>query len=96
MSAAFASTIGVMAAGLSMSSFVPQILKILHEQDAEGVSTGMYLATVAGFIAWIVYGLMIRSWPLAGSNLINLALAGTVLLLKQRGKARRPDQGRDR
>jgi len=78
------SAIGVVAAGLSMSSFVPQVLKLLRERDAEGVSTRMYLVTVAGFAAWIAYGLLIRSWPVAGSNVINLALAATILLLKRR------------
>jgi len=80
----WATAVGVAAAGLSMSSFVPQIVKILRERDASSVSTNMYLATVTGFICWIAYGLMIGSWPVAGSNLINLALSGTILALKRR------------
>lgn len=79
-----ATFVGVAAAGLSMSSFAPQIIKILRDRDAAAVSTRMYLATVAGFVAWIAYGLMIRSWPVAASNLVNLALSGWVLILKWR------------
>jgi MtN3 and saliva related transmembrane protein len=79
-----ATAVGVAAAACSMSSFVPQILKILRERDASAVSTRMYLVTVTGFAAWIVYGLMIGSWPVAGSNIVNCALAATVLVLKLR------------
>jgi MtN3 and saliva related transmembrane protein len=83
-----ASAVGIVAAGLSMASFVPQIAKIVRERDASSVSLRMYLVTVTGFTAWIVYGMMIRSWPLAGSNLINLGLSGTILVLKQRFASR--------
>ena len=79
-----ASLVGGAAAALSMSSFVPQIVKIVRERDATSVSTRMYLVTVTGFAVWIAYGLMIKSWPVAGSNMINVALAGTILGLKQR------------
>jgi MtN3 and saliva related transmembrane protein len=84
-----ASVVGVAAAALSMSSFVPQIVKIVRERDAASVSTRMYLVTVTGFAAWIAYGLMIKSWPVVVSNLINLVLAGTILGLKRRFGGRR-------
>jgi MtN3 and saliva related transmembrane protein len=76
--------VGVGAALCSMTSFVPQIIKIVRERDAEGVSLRMYLVTVAGFCLWIGYGALIHSWPVAVSNLVNLALAGTILALKWR------------
>ncbi|HEX4181548.1 MAG TPA: SemiSWEET transporter [Caulobacteraceae bacterium] len=85
-----ANGIGVAAACLSMSSFVPQIAKIIKERDAGAVSTRMYLVTVSGFTVWIAYGVMIHSWPVAGSNLVNLGLSGTILALKWRfGEGRR-------
>jgi MtN3 and saliva related transmembrane protein len=79
-----ANAVGVVAAGLSMASFLPQIVKIVRERDASSVSLRMYLVTVTGFTAWIAYGVMIGSWPVAGSNLINLGLSGTILALKWR------------
>ena len=83
MSDLWATVVGVAAAGLSMASFVPQIVKIVRERDASSVSTHMYLVTVTGFVAWIAYGLMIKSWPVAGSNAVNLCLSGAILALKQ-------------
>ena len=76
--------VGVGAALCSMTSFVPQILKIIRERDAEAVSLRMYLVTVTGFCLWVGYGLLIKSWPVAVSNGVNLGLAGTILGLKWR------------
>ncbi len=67
-----------------MSSFAPQIAKILREHDASSVSLRMYAVTVSGFLLWTAYGLMIRSWPVALSNLVCLTLSATILALKLR------------
>ncbi len=67
-----------------MTSFAPQIAKIWRDRDASEVSLAMYLVTVAGFCLWIGYGVLIRSWPVAVSNTICLAMSATVLALKWR------------
>jgi MtN3 and saliva related transmembrane protein len=76
--------VGVGAALCSMSSFVPQILKIMRERDASSVSLRMYAVTVTGFGLWIAYGLMSASWPVVGSNAVCLVLSGAILVLKWR------------
>lgn len=82
--------VGVGAALCSMTSFVPQIIKIVRERDASSVSLRMYAVTVTGFCLWITYGAMIGSWPVAGSNSVCLALSATILALKWR-YARHPE-----
>jgi MtN3 and saliva related transmembrane protein len=84
MSTIWASAIGTAAALCSMTSFVPQIVKIVRDNDASGVSLRMYLVTVTGFALWITYGLMIVSWPVTASNAICLLLSGAILILKWR------------
>jgi MtN3 and saliva related transmembrane protein len=79
-----ADVVGTAAGLCSMASFPPQILKIVREHDANSVSLRMYLITVAGFSLWIAYGVLLNSWPVWGSNAINLALAGAILILKLR------------
>lgn len=76
--------VGVAAAACSMASFIPQALKIIRERDASSVSLRMYVVTVAGFALWTGYGVLLHSWPLVGSNLVCLALAGFILALKLR------------
>jgi MtN3 and saliva related transmembrane protein len=81
---ALADVVGTGAALCSMSSFVPQILKIRRERDASSVSLRMYAVTVTGFSLWIGYGLLIGSWPVTGANAVCLALSATILVLKRR------------
>src|SRR5205085_1169492 len=60
-------TVGTAAALCSMASFVPQIIKIWRERDAQSVSLRMYAVTVTGFSLWIAYGVLSGSWPVAVS-----------------------------
>ena len=84
MATMWVNVVGVVAAVCSMTSFVPQIVKMVRERDASSVSLRMYVVTVTGFCFWIAYGLMIGSWPVAVSNAISLALSGAILLMKWR------------
>ena len=84
MSSWVADAVGTGAGLCSMSSFVPQIVKLLHERDASSISLRMYLVTVTGFVLWTTYGLLLGSWPVWVSNTVNLLLAGTILALKWR------------
>jgi MtN3 and saliva related transmembrane protein len=76
--------LGVAAAVCSMSSFVPQVVKIWREKHAGSVSLRMYVVTVTGFTLWTVYGVLLESWPLVGSNAVCLVLAAAILALKLR------------
>ena len=82
MSPVWVNAIGSAAALCSMASFTPQILKIWRERDASSVSLRMWLLTVAGFVCWTSYGLMLGSWPVAVSNAVCLFLSGVILGLK--------------
>jgi MtN3 and saliva related transmembrane protein len=74
--------IGVAAALCSMTSFIPQVAKIVREREASAVSLRMYIVTVTGFALWTAYGVTLKSWPLIASNAISLALSGVILGLK--------------
>jgi MtN3 and saliva related transmembrane protein len=67
-----------------MASFAPQLIKIWREKDASSVSLRMYLVTVAGFMLWTIYGVMLRKWPIVGSNAVCLTMSAAVLTLKLR------------
>ena len=79
-----ADLVGTGAALCSMTSFVPQIARIVRERDATSVSLRMYAVTVTGFSLWTAYGLMIGSWPVTAANIVCLVLAATILALKWR------------
>jgi MtN3 and saliva related transmembrane protein len=78
------SIVGSVAAVCSMVSFVPQIMQIIKKRDASTVSFRMYVVTVTGFACWITYGVLIKSWPVVGSNTVCLVLSAVILVLKLR------------
>lgn len=76
--------VGYAAAILTTVSFVPQALKSWQTRDLSGVSLAMYSLFTLGVALWLVYGVMLGSWPIIVANAITLALAGVVLTLKLR------------
>ena len=78
----YVNVVGGIAAVLSTVSFVPQATKIIRSRDTSGISTGMYLVTVAGFTLWTAYGAMQTAWPLIASNSICLILSAFILTMK--------------
>ena len=76
--------IGFIAAVLTTVAFVPQILKIWRARSAKDVSLGMYTVFTIGVVLWLVYGILIDSWPIILANCITLLLAGVVLAMKVR------------
>ena len=84
MNAGLIDLIGSVAAVLTTVSFVPQVWHSLKTRDVSGISLGMYSAFTIGVALWLVYGILLLSWPLIIANSITLALAATILGLKLR------------
>ena len=76
--------IGYSAGLLATAAFVPQVAKTFKERSTRDISLGMYVLFCAGVGLWLVYGLLIASWPVIVSNFVTLILAGAVLVLKLR------------
>jgi MtN3 and saliva related transmembrane protein len=76
--------IGYGAAILTTAAFVPQALKSWLSRDLSGVSLSMYSLFTLGVALWLLYGILLHSWPIILANLITLVLASLVLSLKIR------------
>jgi MtN3 and saliva related transmembrane protein len=74
--------LGAFAALCSTASFAPQAVKIVRTRATKDISAAMYLLTVTGFAAWMVYGAVLGQWPLIVSNGICLVLSAFILLMK--------------
>lgn len=74
--------IGLAAGFLTTVSFVPQIMKILKTKSAEDVSRKMFIAIAVGVALWLVYGILLKQWPIIVWNSVSLVLAGAILALK--------------
>lgn len=76
--------IGLLAAVLTASSFVPQVWKIIKTRETEGVSRRTYLMTVAASTLWVAYGFGISSLSVILCNSVLGILAMTIVVLKAR------------
>jgi len=73
---------GFIAALLTTSAFLPQVIKTLREKDAKSLSLPMYLILTSGLLLWLTYGIMIKDWALIIANSITGILAIIILVAK--------------
>lgn len=81
--------IGYFASICSMTSFVPQVWKIVKTGDTAAISLKMYVVTVTGFALWSIFGIMRMEWPIILTNVVCFCLAAFILLMKLLPKRRR-------
>ena len=82
VSARWADIVGSLAAILTTVSFFPQAWHSFKTRDVSGVSLGMYSVFTVGVALWLVYGLLLRAWPIVVANVITLGLALAILGMK--------------
>ncbi|MEQ1555202.1 MAG: SemiSWEET transporter [Gallionella sp.] len=75
-------SIGSVAASLTTLSFVPQVWQVWKTRQAQAISLGMYSLFTLGVALWLVYGILLVSWPIIIANSITVILAGAVLVMK--------------
>ena len=74
--------ISTIAATLTTVSFLPQAVKVLITRQTEALSFWMYLLFTIGVSFWLIYGLLILSYPLIISNIITFILSVIILIIK--------------
>ena len=82
MSIINAEIIGGVAATLTTSAFIPQVWQVWRTRHTGDISLGMYTLFTTGVGLWLVYGILLESWPIIIANSITLLLAGAVLVMK--------------
>ena len=75
-------SIGILAAILTTSAFIPQVYKIYKEKKAQGVSLTMYLIMFVGVLLWLVYGILIGSIAIIVANSVTAILQLFVIIFK--------------
>lgn len=78
----FASIVGLIAATLTTSAFVPQAYKILKLRQTKHLSMTMYIMMFSGQVMWLIYGLFQKDLPIILANVVGASLSGTILGFK--------------
>lgn len=79
--------IGYLASACSVTSFLPQVWKVIKTGDTAAISARMYMLTVFGFALWSVFGILRGEWPIILTNSICFCLSGYILIRKLRANA---------
>ena len=75
-------TIGLLAALLTTTAFLPQVIKTWKTKSADDVSLLMFFLFILGVLLWCIYGLEIHAFPIIIANAITFLLALTIVVLK--------------
>jgi MtN3 and saliva related transmembrane protein len=76
------SVIGLVAAVLTSTSFLPQALKTIRTKDTSSISLSMYILFALGTLMWFIYGIATDNLPVWLANGFTLILASVILFFK--------------
>ena len=78
--------IGLIAAFLTTSAYVPQAYKAWKTKSAGSVSLTMYLIMLLGVTLWLVYGIHLQSLAMILANSATIILTFTIIYFKLKYK----------
>ncbi len=78
--------IGLTAAALTTSAFVPQVYKTWKTKSVNSLSLTMYSIFFIGIMLWLVYGIYLNSLAMIVSNIVTGVLALILIVLKLKYK----------
>ena len=78
----FITILGLVAATLTTSAFIPQLIKIWKSKSAKDVSLQMLITFCIGVSLWLIYGIYLQSLPVILANLLTLIFNLIILWLK--------------
>jgi len=83
------SLVGVAAAVLTTSSFVPQIIKAYRSKTMDDVSRYLMILFATGTVLWMVYGLYKSDWVIVVANATATVFNAVLLYFKLSFKRKR-------
>lgn len=78
----FVNLLGLLAGTLTTIAFFPQVLKTWKSKSAKDISLGMFMCFSTGVFFWLIYGILIQSFPVIAANAVTFVLAFTILVFK--------------
>jgi MtN3 and saliva related transmembrane protein len=80
--------IGICAGALTSISLLPQLIKIIREKKAEGISLGMFIVLLIGIGGWVWYGIEKKDYPIIITNSFSFIINFLILIFSLKYKAK--------
>jgi MtN3 and saliva related transmembrane protein len=74
--------LGLIAASLSTSSFIPQIWRTFKTHDVSGISLPTYIILTIALALWLLYGILRGDVPLTIANAVMVMLSSIIAAMK--------------
>ncbi|MEH2422064.1 SemiSWEET transporter [Nostoc sp. UHCC 0926] len=78
----FLTILGLAAATLTTTAFLPQMFQIWRTKSAEDVSFIMLITFILGVFLWLIYGIYLQALPIIVANSLTLFFNLIILWLK--------------
>ena len=78
--------IGILAALLTTSAWVPQIIKTRRSRSAHDLAWSYLMSFGTGVALWFIYAIWMNDLPLALANGVSLVFVAGLVVLKNRSK----------
>lgn len=78
----FLTILGLAAATLTTTAFLPQMFKTWQTKSAKDVSFVMLITFMIGLFLWLIYGIYLQSLPIILANSVTLFFNLIILWLK--------------
>jgi MtN3 and saliva related transmembrane protein len=82
-------TLGFLAGLLTTASFLPQVVKTYQTKHAEDFNLLFLVFFLLGITLWLIYGIMIREWPIILANGLTMVLNIILLAMKLMYKSKK-------
>jgi MtN3 and saliva related transmembrane protein len=76
--------LGYFAGALTVSSFLPQVIRTWRTRRTRDLSLGMFALLSTASSLWMVYGAVTADWPVVLTNAGMVALNGALAVAKVR------------
>ena len=76
--------VGLLAATLTTTAFLPQMIKTWQTKSAKDVSYTMLITFITGVFLWLIYGIMAQDIPVILANAFTLVFNLAILYLKNK------------
>jgi len=80
----FLTILGLAAATLTTTAFLPQMFKTWQTKSAKDVSLMTLITFITGVFLWLIYGIYLQSLPIILANGVTLVFNLIILWLKIR------------
>ncbi|MDW8289015.1 MAG: SemiSWEET transporter [Flammeovirgaceae bacterium] len=74
--------IGLIAAFLTTTAYIPQVIRTWKTKSTGDISLGMYLMMFTGTTCWLIYGIYEKDLPIILANAITVCLSCVILIFK--------------